>query len=71
MTAAGPAIRLSADDAAVVLGALDVAADYQHEMAACCPECGARPEGLCPTCDWRLDRAREYDAVAARIRGQR
>lgn len=62
---------LSADDVALVLDALDVAADHKRETAAYCPECEARPEGLCPTCDWRLDRAREYDALAARIGGQR
>jgi hypothetical protein len=54
-----------------VLDALDVAADYKRARAATCPDCEASPAGLCGTCEWRLARADEYDALAETLRGQR
>jgi hypothetical protein len=55
---------------AAVLDALDVAADYKRDRAATCPDCEASPAELCDTCEWRLARADEYDALAEALRGQ-
>jgi hypothetical protein len=60
---------LTADQMATVLDALDVTADYKRDIAAHCPDCDARPEGLCPTCEWRMDAADAYDQVAVKLRG--
>jgi hypothetical protein len=60
------------DDARrTILDALDVAADHKRDMAANCGDCEARPKGLCPTCEWRMDAADAYDHVAAKLRGGR
>ena len=56
---------------ATVLDALEVAADYKRDRAATCPDCESSPAGLCGTCEWRLARADEYDALAEALRGQR
>jgi hypothetical protein len=60
---------VSAADLAMVLDALDVAADYKRDRAANCPDCDASPADLCGTCEWRLHMADGYDAVARRIGG--
>lgn len=51
-----------------VLDALDVAAEYKRDRAATCPDCEASPAGLCGTCEWRLARADDYDALAEALR---
>ena len=53
-----------------ILDALDVAADYKRGRAANCPDCDASPADLCTTCEWRLARADEYDALAGALRRQ-
>jgi len=58
---------LDEDGRRTVLDALDVAADHKRDMAANCTECEARPEGLCPTCEWRMDGADAHDRVAAKL----
>ena len=35
-----------------------------RDTAATCPECEAHLAELCETCEWRLARAEEYDALA-------
>jgi hypothetical protein len=55
---------------ATVLDALEVAADAKRDTAASCPDCDASPADLCGTCEWRLARAKEYDALAETLRGQ-
>jgi hypothetical protein len=55
---------------ATVLDALDVAAEYKRDRDATCPDCEASPAELCSTCEWRLARADEYDALAETLRGQ-
>jgi hypothetical protein len=60
---------LDEDDRRTVLDALDVAGDELRDRATACSECDVRPEGLCPTCESRLDRADAYDHVAAKLRG--
>jgi len=55
-------------DLGLVLDALDVAADYKRDRAATCPDCDASPADLCGTCEWRLQQADEYDALAEKIR---
>jgi hypothetical protein len=60
---------LDEDDRRTALDALDVAADHKRDLAANCGECEARPEGLCPACEWRMDAADAYDHVAAKLRG--
>jgi hypothetical protein len=60
---------LSGADLATVLDALDVAADYKRDRAACCPDCDADPADLCGTCEWRLHVADGYDDLARRIGG--
>jgi hypothetical protein len=54
----------------LILDALYVAADYKRDVAANCGECDARPEGLCPACESRLDTAEAYDQLAERLRGR-
>jgi hypothetical protein len=60
---------LDPDDRRTVLDALAVAADHKRDLAANCGECEARPEGLCPDCEWRMDAADAYDRAAAKLRG--
>jgi hypothetical protein len=60
---------LSTEDVALVLDALDVAADYKRDRAANCPDCEASPSDLCGTCEWRLHVADGYDDLARRIGG--
>ena len=55
---------------ATVLDALDVAAEYKRDRAAACGDCDASPAELCGTCEWRLARAGEYDALAGALRRQ-
>ena len=62
---------LTRDEVAVVLDALDVAADYKRDRTATCPDCDAAPADLCGTCEWRLAAADGYDALAARLRQER
>jgi hypothetical protein len=72
--AAGAAARhggydLASGDVAVVLDALDVAADYRRDTAEMCGDCDGQPDGgLCGTCEWRLTLADGYAALAERIR---
>jgi hypothetical protein len=66
---AGGAV-LEAAQLGTVLDALDVAADYKRDRAAGCPDCDASPAELCGTCEWRLARADEYDALAEALRSQ-
>jgi hypothetical protein len=66
--AAGVAIRPA--ELAIVLDALDVAADYKRDRADTCSECNADPADLCATCDWRLHLASEYDSLAEQLRGR-
>jgi hypothetical protein len=53
-----------------ILDALDVAAEYKRDRAATCGDCEASPAELCGTCEWRLARADEYDALAETLRSQ-
>jgi hypothetical protein len=61
---------LTPAQAATVLDALDVAADYKRDRAATCPDCDASPAELCGTCEHRLARAEEYDVLAGALRSQ-
>jgi hypothetical protein len=64
--------HLSPGDLAAVLDALDVAADYKRDRAACCGDCDAPPDGgSCTTCEWQIARADGYDALAAKRPGAR
>lgn len=62
------AAALSPAQLATVLDALEVAAEYKRDRAANCPDCEASPAELCGTCEWRLARAEEYDALAEALR---
>jgi hypothetical protein len=63
--------RLSDAETETVLDALDVAADAKRDAADVCGDCDARPDGaLCGTCEWRLARAGEYEALAEALRSQ-
>ena len=55
-------------DRRTVLDALEVAAGHKRDVAANCGECDARPEALCPDCEWRMDAADAYDRVATKLR---
>jgi hypothetical protein len=68
LTAAQPA-TLTKAQLATVLDALDVAADAKRDMAANSPDCEASTAELRGTCEWRLFRAEEYDALARTLRG--
>ena len=63
-----PAVGLGADDAAIVLSALEEAAWHIRELAASCPDCEASPAELCDECADRLARAEAYDVLAAQLR---
>ena len=62
--------RLTEAQRSTVLDALEVAAEYKRDRAANCPDCEASPAELCGTCEWRLARAEEYDALAETLRRQ-
>ena len=49
-------------------GAGEPTVSRKRDMAANCDECVARPEGLCPSCEWRLDAPDAYDRTAAKLR---
>jgi hypothetical protein len=66
--AAGVAIRPA--ELAIVLDALDIAADFKRDRADTCPECPDTEGGLCTTCDWRLNLADAYDSLAEQLRGR-
>lgn len=63
---------LTAAEAATVLGALDVAAEYRRYRAGLtCQACAAHPAGLCEDHQADLDAAAAYEDLAARIGGAR
>jgi hypothetical protein len=67
--AARPAF--SDEDRSAVLAALTEAAEAKRDAAALCTDCDLEPDGgLCSTCEWRVQVAGEYDALANRLRGQ-
>ena len=53
-----------------MLDAVDVAAEYKRDRAVTCPDCESPAAELCATCDWRMHRADEYDALAEVLRRQ-
>jgi hypothetical protein len=61
--------NLSHAEVQTVLSALKDGADYKRGRAAACPDCDAHPADLCGTCEWRLARADEYDAVGRGLGG--
>lgn len=73
LRASGPgdngAPALDENSLRLVLDALDVAADHKRDVAANCGDCEIRPEGLCPDCETRLERADEYGRLAERLQG--
>lgn len=72
-TASGPELEggayVTKDDLRTVLDTLDVAADYKRDRAANCPDCDTSPADLCGTCEYRLQAADTYDALAERVTG--
>jgi hypothetical protein len=58
------AAALPAGQVTTILAALDEAAEYKRDRAATCADCADRS---CGTCQGRLQAAREYDQVAARL----
>lgn len=62
--------QLTPEQRATILDALNVAADHKRDRAANCPDCEVSPAELCGTCEWRLARADEYDALAEALRRQ-
>jgi hypothetical protein len=47
-----------------ILAALDEAADYKRDRAESCADCG---DQTCGTCQYRLEGARAYESLAARL----
>jgi hypothetical protein len=47
-----------------ILAALDEASDYKRDRAECCADC---TDQSCDTCQYRLDAARAYEGLAARL----
>jgi hypothetical protein len=47
-----------------ILAALDEASDYKRDRAECCADCA---DQSCGTCQHRLDVARSYESLAARL----
>ena len=47
-----------------ILAALDEASDYKRDRAECCADCA---DQSCGTCQYRLDAARAYESLAARL----
>ncbi len=64
----GQTAVLDADQAAIVLSALEDASDGIRERAAHCPDCAASPADLCDGCADRLSRAEGYDDLTAKLR---
>jgi len=58
------AVILADGDISTVLAALDVAADDKRDRTEMCADCA---DQSCPTCQSRLQDARAYDHLAARI----
>jgi hypothetical protein len=59
---------IDADQAAVVLSALEDASDGIRERAAYCPACRSHPAALCDEDADRLSRAEAYDHLATQLR---
>jgi hypothetical protein len=65
-----PAPVLDPGQRAMVLRALDVAAEYwRYRASLTCQDCADHPAEVCPDHAADLNRADEYDALAARIGG--
>jgi hypothetical protein len=47
-----------------ILAALDEASGYKRDRAECCADCA---DQSCGTCQHRLDAARSYESLAARL----
>jgi hypothetical protein len=47
-----------------ILAALDEASDYKRDRAECCADC---LDQSCGTCQYRLETARAYESLAARL----
>ncbi len=58
------AVTLAGPDISTALAALDDAAEYKRDRAGTCADC---PDQSCLTCQTRLQGAREYDQLAARV----
>jgi hypothetical protein len=58
------AVSISADEAKILLAALDDAAEYKRDRAETCADCA---DQSCPTCQWRLQAAGTYDQLAAQM----
>lgn len=48
----------------IILAALDEASDYKRDRAECCADCA---DQSCGTCQHRLEVARSYESLAARL----
>jgi hypothetical protein len=60
---------LTGDDLRTTLDALDLAAEAKRDAADMCSDCSGYPDGeLCPTCQYRLRLADEYEQLADRLR---
>ena len=58
------ALVLTGGDISTVLAALDLAAEYKRDLAETCADCTDRS---CPSCQYRLKHAQDYDRLASRI----
>jgi len=58
------ALVLTGTDISTVLAALDLAAEYKRDLAETCADCADRS---CPSCQYRLQHAQDYDRLASRI----
>ena len=58
------ALVLTGGDISTVLAALDLAAEYKRDLAETCADCTDRS---CPSCQYRLNHAQDYDRLASRI----
>jgi hypothetical protein len=68
LAALDPVVVLDQDQAATAVDALEVAAEYRRYRASlACEACAARPAELCEDHAADLDRAEDYDRLAARL----
>lgn len=64
-----PQPGLQPGDVATILAALTEAAAAKRDAVIHCPDCPAEADGgFCPPCEYRMNVAEEYDALARRLR---
>ena len=64
LTATSGAEAIAGAGMHTILAALDEASDYKRDRAECCADCA---DQSCGSCQYRLDTARAYESLAAKL----